>query len=126
MAKPKVIIFNSISLDGRLDNNVDMGLYYGLAATWTQIEPYSGCAMLSGSETILSGYAGQESGPVEPLQIPKQTIPGVVPFMVIIDGRGRIHNWAQIQAEPYWQQTIAVFSQTAPQASLVEARQAGV
>ena len=49
---PRVIQFNEVSLDGRLDwFTSDMGLYYGLAARW---QPD---AMLSGSNTMLPAFA---------------------------------------------------------------------
>ncbi|MEM5775050.1 MAG: dihydrofolate reductase family protein [Anaerolineaceae bacterium] len=126
MSKPRVIIYNSISLDGRLENSIDMGLYYGLAATWTNIEPLSGCAMLSGSETILTGFAGQEDPAFELPAEPKQTIPGAVPYLAVVDGRGRIRSWKQLQAQPYWLETLALFSNDTPNLSVQTARQAGV
>ena len=126
MSRPKVVIFNSISLDGRLENSVDMGLFYGLAATWMNIEPVAGCAMLSGSETILTGFAGQEDPSFEPPAEPKQTIPGAVPYLAVVDGRGRISNWGQLQAQPYWLETLALFSTDTPHISQQAAREAGV
>ena len=54
MSKPKVIIFNGLSLDGRMDfgsGAIDMGLYYELASRW------NADAMLSGSETMLAAEA---------------------------------------------------------------------
>jgi hypothetical protein len=46
---PRVIIFNGLSLDGRMDRGIDdQGLYYSLVDFW---EPDG---MLSGSNTILA------------------------------------------------------------------------
>lgn len=38
--KPHVLVFNSVSLDGRIDfysGRVDMGTYYSLAASWNAV-----------------------------------------------------------------------------------------
>lgn len=59
MAKPKVILFTGVSLDGRLDfgsGMIPVGLYYELAASW------NADAMLSGSNTILAARPGQCPG----------------------------------------------------------------
>ena len=120
MPKPRVILFTGISLDGRLDNNVDLGLYYGLAASW------SADAMLSGSGTMLAAFTGQEEMPAEAQVGSKQLIPNAIPYLAIFDSRGRIHNWRQIQAQPYWGQAVALFSHSTPQSALQEAEMAGV
>ena len=120
MTKPKVILFNGVSLDGKLDNSVDMGLYYGLAGSW------NADAMLSGSGTMLAAFAGQAGAQAETADEPKQTLPNAVPYLVIIDSRAQIHNWQQIQAQPYWVQTVALCSQTTPSAALDEIEKAGV
>jgi 2,5-diamino-6-(ribosylamino)-4(3H)-pyrimidinone 5'-phosphate reductase len=120
MTKPKVILFNGVSLDGKLDNSVDTGLYYGLAGSW------NADAMLSGSGTMLAAFAAQADVPAETADGPKQTLPDAVPYLVIIDSRGRIHNWQQIQAQPYWRQTVALCSQATPRAAMDEIEKAGV
>ncbi len=123
MTKPRVILFNGICLDGRLDNGaggVDMGLYYQTAAFW------NADAMLSGSNTILAAFSGQAqaSDPVQ--DEPKVVYPNAVPYLVVVDSRGRIHNWKQIQAQPYWQQTVALCSQSTPRTALDEMADAGL
>ncbi len=123
MAKPKVIIFNSLSLDGRMDGGreIDLGLYYGLAARW------KADAMLSGSNTILAGLAGQE----EPTEVeapsgPKELHPLASPYLVIVDNRGQIHQWRWMQAQPFWDKVVVLCGSSTPGVYLEELEQAGV
>lgn len=117
-ATPRVIVFNSISLDGQMDTG-DMGLYYQTAAFW------KADAMLSGSATMLSAFAGMED-PKENPSGPKELHPLAVPYLVVVDSRGQIHNWRQIQAQPFWQQAVALCSQATPQSYLRELEEAGI
>jgi 2,5-diamino-6-(ribosylamino)-4(3H)-pyrimidinone 5'-phosphate reductase len=82
--------------------------------------------MLSGSETMLAAFAGQEEPPAAGLDEPKQLVPNAVPYLAIVDSRGRINNWRQIQSQPYWGQAVALFSHATPRAALQAARTAGV
>jgi 2,5-diamino-6-(ribosylamino)-4(3H)-pyrimidinone 5'-phosphate reductase len=123
MTKPEVIIFNAVSLDGRMDgglDEMDMGLYYGLAARW------NADAMLSGSNTMLASFAGQEDAPVEQPPGEKELHPLAIPYMVIVDSRGRIGNWRMIQAQPFWRETIALCSRSTPPAYLAGLERDGV
>ena len=118
MVKPRVIIFNTISVDGRMDHasgEVDMGLYYGLAAGW------KADAMLSGSNTMLSAFAGQPM-PDENVAEPKELHPLASPYLVIADSRGQIHNWRQIMVQPFWDRVVVLCSLHTPQAYLDELR----
>jgi 2,5-diamino-6-(ribosylamino)-4(3H)-pyrimidinone 5'-phosphate reductase len=115
MTRPKVIIFNGISVDGRMDGGtgeVDMGLYYGLAATW------KADAMLSGSSTMLSAFAGQEQTSAEMPGGSKELHPMAVPYLAVVDSRGQIHNWRQIQSQPFWDKVVALCSKATPLAYL--------
>jgi 2,5-diamino-6-(ribosylamino)-4(3H)-pyrimidinone 5'-phosphate reductase len=137
MNRPKVVIFNSTSLDGRMDGGVgaaDMGLYYQLAASW------KADAMLSGSNTMLAAFSGAAfgeaafAGQVEPPTPAatageggeKELHPLAVPYLVVVDSRGRIHNWAQIQAQPFWRQVIVLYARHTPPAYLNELASQGV
>jgi 2,5-diamino-6-(ribosylamino)-4(3H)-pyrimidinone 5'-phosphate reductase len=131
MDRPKVVIFNCTSLDGRMDGGVgtaDMGLYYQLASSW------NADAMLSGSNTILAAFSGAAfAGQVEtPPDAPageggaKELHPLAVPYLVVVDSRGRIHNWAQIQAQPFWRQVIVLCARLTPPSYLEELDRQGV
>jgi 2,5-diamino-6-(ribosylamino)-4(3H)-pyrimidinone 5'-phosphate reductase len=45
---------------------------------------------------------------------------------VVVDGRGRIHNWAQIQAQPFWRQVTVLVAGATPPAYLDELARQGV
>lgn len=131
---PKVVIFNCTSLDGRMDGGVgtaDMGLYYQLASRW------NADAMLSGSSTMLAAFGGTAfAGQAEPPAPaapagengdgPKELHPLAVPYLVVVDSRGRIHNWSQIQAQPFWRQVIVLCARLTPPAYLDELARQGV
>jgi 2,5-diamino-6-(ribosylamino)-4(3H)-pyrimidinone 5'-phosphate reductase len=128
MDTPKVVIFNCTSLDGRMDGGVgqaDMGLYYQLASCW------KADAMLSGSNTMLAAFSGADFGEAtspEQNGPPSATTAGenedeaqelhplAVPYLVVIDSRGRVGNWAQIQAQPFWRQVIVLCTRVTPPA----------
>lgn len=101
---PHVVLHNAVSVDGRLDwLNVDLGLYYELAGQW----PVD--AMLSGSETILAAYAAA------PADAPAaEPSPEAQTWLVVVDSRGRIHNWPQIRYSPYWRDVIVLCSRATP------------
>ena len=123
MTKPKVIIFDGLSLDGRMDGGggdpeADMGLYYGLADTW------HADAMLSGSETMITGFAGQEEVPAS--DAPKETHPLAVPLLVIVDSRARLHCWNLIKQQVFWKDVAVLVSHATPKAYLEELGEKGV
>jgi 2,5-diamino-6-(ribosylamino)-4(3H)-pyrimidinone 5'-phosphate reductase len=100
-----------MSLDGRLDWYAgDEGLYYELAGRF-QVD-----AMLSGSNTILSAYAGQQPPEQESAQEP---VPSAAAdegqWLVVVDSQGHIRNWHVIRQEPYWRDMIVLCSQATPQ-----------
>ena len=85
MAKPKVILFSGVSLDGRIDfgsGAIDMGLYYELASSW------KADAMLSGSNTILSMGATGDLVEPETVTQPAEYNPLAVPRLVVVSRRG--------------------------------------
>jgi len=109
---PKVVTFNGVSVDGRMDWFAgDIGTYYELAGRW------EADAMLSGSETMLAVYASadvpeEDAAAFEPPETdpddPRQRL-------IVVDSRGRIRNWHQIRNEPYWRDPIALCSSATPQ-----------
>lgn len=123
MKKPRVILFNSVSLDGRMDTGageIEMGIYYQTAAFWKPD------AMLSGSATILAALQGQDDVPGEADPSTKELHPLAVPYLVVADSRGQIRRWRTLQAQPYWKQVIALCSQSTPGSFLAELDNAGV
>ncbi len=107
---PKVIIYNAISLDGRIDGfPVDLGQYYGIAAaTWKED------ATLVGSETMLAGMGqlGKESE--EELAEWKVDPQDGRPLVVVPDSRGRLRIWSAIRSQPYWKDVVVLCSLSTP------------
>jgi len=115
--KPRVILHNGVSLDGRMDwGTGDIGLYYELAARW------NADAMLSGSSTMVAAYSGTAIPDEDPVlgagSAGSASVTGdgdTRPLLVVIDSRGRINNWIQIRQEPYWKDVIILCSHSTPQ-----------
>jgi 2,5-diamino-6-(ribosylamino)-4(3H)-pyrimidinone 5'-phosphate reductase len=116
--RPRVIIHNGVSLDGRLDwYTGDVGLYYELAAR------FQAGATLCGSNTILTAFVSENLAPgAEPDQaLPPESKPDH--WLIIVDSRGRIRNLAQLRRQPYWRDVIILCSQATPPAHLDYLRQ---
>ncbi len=107
---PRVILFNVVSVDGRIDGfEPDLELYYGLASRWNED------ATLVGSETILTGEA----------EIPEETAADFKPpdnknddkgsILVIPDSRGRVRTWHALRKWPYWREFVALVAKNTPQ-----------
>jgi 2,5-diamino-6-(ribosylamino)-4(3H)-pyrimidinone 5'-phosphate reductase len=124
MTKPYVIVFNGLSLDGRMDftskgdPQADIGLYYGLAAGW------QADVMLSGSETMITAFAGQDEVP--PSNAPKGLHPLAVPLLAIVDSRARIHCWHAIKQQIFWKEAIALVARSTPRSYLDELKSKNV
>ncbi len=108
--KPKVILHNAVSVDGRMDHlSIDMGLFYSLASKWKED------ATLVGSNTMLSAasnVAPEEETTFEPPRIdPKDRRP----LLVVPDSRGRIRFWHAARAWGYWRDLVVLASEATPQ-----------
>ncbi|KUG19762.1 5-amino-6-(5-phosphoribosylamino)uracil reductase [hydrocarbon metagenome] len=106
---PYVIMYNAISLDGRIIGfTPDIALYYELASRW-QID-----AVLAGSETILAaaeempGDSGEEGEP--PVAAPDDPRP----LLVVPDSRGRVRNWDLWRRMPFWRDLVVLCSGRTP------------
>lgn len=112
MTKPRVIIFNGLSLDGRMDGSsgeIDMGLYYSLAASW------KADAMLSGSETMLAAPLEDDMDKAEePSCDTKELHPLAVPYLVVVDSGGKIHHWRAFKSQPFWRDIVVLCSRATP------------
>lgn len=125
MNRPRVIIHNLISLDGRLDGfPADIGLYYELASRL----PHQ--AILTGSGTMLAAAASEDidmtaedpepspgAGPAGP-----DAAPDPRPLLVIVDGRGRLTRYAWLRAQPFWRDVLVLCSSATPPAQLARLR----
>ena len=112
---PRVLLHSAVSADGRMDGfAADLGLYYDLAAR------FGADAILAGSQTMLAAYASVEPAPENAGKFePSQQDPNDSrPLLVVVDSRGRIHNWSQIRNEPYWRGPVVLCSHVTPKAYL--------
>jgi 2,5-diamino-6-(ribosylamino)-4(3H)-pyrimidinone 5'-phosphate reductase len=102
--RPRVIIHNAVSLDGRMDHiEVDLELYYSLISTWEED------ATMCGSETMLAAMdafieAAREDHPRR----------DDLPLMVVVDGRGRIKDVWAMRRQQYWRDAVVLCCRSTP------------
>lgn len=107
---PRVILHNTVSVDGRIDGfTPNLELYYGLVATWKED------ATLAGSETILKS-AETEATAVEEVDpaLPKVEAGDARALLVVPDSRGRIRGWNWLRKQPYWRDVVVLCSRSTP------------
>ena len=110
---PRVILHNSVSVDGRVNGFMpDIGLHYELAARW-QVD-----AHLAGSDTILS--MNEEIPPEDESAFePPQKNPGDARSLLVVpDSRGRVRSWHALRQAPYWRNHVALCSHATPRTYL--------
>ena len=121
MDRPRVIIHNLMSLDGRLDGfPADLGLYYELASRL----PHQ--AILTGSTTMLAAAASQgiDMGMEDPPPAAGLPAAGAAavgqarPILVIIDGRGRLTRYAWLRGQPFWSDVVVLCCSATPAGQL--------
>jgi 2,5-diamino-6-(ribosylamino)-4(3H)-pyrimidinone 5'-phosphate reductase len=117
---PHVIIYNGVSLDGRMDwGYSDEGLYYEMVNFWKPD------ALLSGSNTILTAQF--------PEMPPKESLPDISSneedrrqLLAVVDSQGRISNWPILRRQPWWRDAIALCSFATPKRYLDKLKHQGV
>ncbi len=107
---PKVVVYNAISLDGRIDGfEVDLGQYYGIAgSTWKED------ATLVGSETMLAGMSQLGEEPEGEVAEWKVDPEDERPIVVVPDSKGRLRIWSAVRSQPYWKDVVVLCSRTTP------------
>lgn len=117
--RPRVILHTEVSVDGRMDWMQDDGaLYYRLIGDW-QVD-----AMLSGSGTMLAAYPSPDT-PEDRAAAPPEK-PAGLQRMVVVDSKGQLRCWRQIQQGEWWGPCTVLCSSATPQAYLDEAAALGV
>lgn len=122
MDRPRVIIHNLMSLDGRLDGfPADVGLYYELASRL----PHQ--AILTGSGTMLAAAAGQgiDLSGEDPLPAAPPAPPASGderPLLVLVDGRGRLTRFAWLRDQPFWRELLVLCTAAVPADHLARLR----
>lgn len=113
MVLPWVILYNAVSLDGKITGfDTDTELYYELAANM-DVD-----AVLAGSNTILTGLGintGENVDENSQNFKPRVTDPeDTRPLLVVPDSKGKIRNWTEIQKMPYIRDVLVLCSRSTP------------
>ncbi|WP_414470187.1 dihydrofolate reductase family protein [Methanobacterium sp. ACI-7] len=110
---PKIILYNAVSLDGRINGfNADVGLYYELASNW-DID-----AVLMGSNTVLAGFdadSKESSEDLEFIKNRKKYSDDSRPYLIVPDSNGKIRIWNELFKMPYLRDIIVLCSKTTPE-----------
>ncbi|MBN1873952.1 MAG: RibD family protein [Anaerolineae bacterium] len=119
MMLPKVILHTEVSVDGRMDWMLDDNfLYYRMIAGW-KLD-----AMLSGSNTMLAAYPAPDT-PEMLAAPPPQKAPGLQRLLVV-DSRGRLQCWRQMQQSQWWGDVTLLCTQTTPPAYVETVKRLGI
>jgi 2,5-diamino-6-(ribosylamino)-4(3H)-pyrimidinone 5'-phosphate reductase len=119
--KPRVIIYNAVSLDGRIDwFTPDIGLFYGLTAKWKEDATLAGCDTLLNPHEEIPAETDADFVPLPP-------IPGDDrPVLVVPDSRGRLRSWHYWRKQPYWRDFVVLGIDATPPEHLTYLRQRGI
>jgi 2,5-diamino-6-(ribosylamino)-4(3H)-pyrimidinone 5'-phosphate reductase len=119
--KPRVIIHNAVSLDGKITGfDVDMGRYYSLAATRRED------ATLCGSGTILAAPEGRVKEKLEDVKDRQVDPKDRRPLLVVADSRGRVRCWSMLLNAGFWRDGIGLCSRLTPARHIEYLRRRGV
>ncbi len=118
---PYVTIYNEIGVDGRmhwLPATPGVPFQYYELSFRSQVDAIlmGGATAFKADEQEAEDAAVELPKPVQHGPPPGWTIPLYEPrpLLVIPDSRGRIHNWRQLQAEPWWRDHVALCSHSTP------------
>ncbi len=108
---PFVILYNAVSLDGRITGfHADVKLYYELASKW-DVD-----AVLAGSNTILTGFNAQpgelrEEGQ-ENFKPAERDPDDERPLLVVPDSKGQVRIWSEARKMPYIRDILVLCSRS--------------
>jgi 2,5-diamino-6-(ribosylamino)-4(3H)-pyrimidinone 5'-phosphate reductase len=109
---PKVIIFDNISVDGRIDGfNIDTELYYQIANEWSLD------AVLMSSNTLLKRFDLKNSNKNEETKYKLTEINhnDNKPLLVVPDSKGLIRCWNEILKNNFFKDILVLCSRSTPQ-----------
>jgi 2,5-diamino-6-(ribosylamino)-4(3H)-pyrimidinone 5'-phosphate reductase len=111
--KPRVILHNAVSADGRVDWCMpDIGLYYELAARWNEDATLAGCDTLLHPMEEIPREDNTAFDPVASREGDTR------PILVVPDSRGRLRTWHYWKQQPFWKRFVSLCSETTPPAHL--------
>ena len=109
---PKVILYNAVSLDGRINGfDADIELYYEVASKWDLD------AVLMGSTTLLTGFNAMPNEFREEgnFKIPEIVDNNTRPLLVVPDSEGKIRIWSEVREIPFIRDILVLCSRSTPQ-----------
>ncbi len=116
---PRVVLHTEVSVDGRMDWMLDDDfIYYRAIADW-QVD-----AILTGSATMLAAYS--EADAPEMLTTPPPEKPQNMQRMLVVDSRGQLRCWRQMQQSEWWGEVTLLCSHATPPAFVENVRHMGV
>lgn len=119
--RPKVILYNAVSVDGRTTGfAVEMGVFYGLAQRWGE------GASLVGCDTLLSAPGGLPEDDAEELPPAAPSPDDPRPMLVVTDSRGRLKSWGYLRQQPFWKDYVALCTEATSPAHRNYLRRKGV
>lgn len=107
--KPRVIIYNAVSVDGRIDwFRPDIALFYSLVSRWHEDATMAGC------DTLLR--APDEIPEETTLEPPAPAADGMDdrPLLIVPDSHGRVRTWHYWRTQPYWRDCVVLCSERTP------------
>jgi 2,5-diamino-6-(ribosylamino)-4(3H)-pyrimidinone 5'-phosphate reductase len=107
---PKVIIFDNISLDGRIDGfNIDNELYYHVANEWSLD------AVLMSNNTLLKKFQLKHGNEGTDCKVREVNEIDNRPLLVVPDSQGRIRIWDDILETHFFGDILVLCSRSTPQ-----------
>lgn len=115
MARPRVTIHNTVSVDGKVTGfPVDLGLHYEIAGRI----PHD--AVLTGSGTLLAAATAQGIDLTEEDARVNSAVPSADdrPWLVVVDSRGRLTRLNWLRGQPFWRDVLVLCARATPQEQL--------
>jgi 2,5-diamino-6-(ribosylamino)-4(3H)-pyrimidinone 5'-phosphate reductase len=109
---PKVIIFDNISIDGRIDGfSIDNELYYHVANEWSLD------AVLMSNNTLLEKFLSKNDNKDEDTDYEEEKIDKIDsrPLLVVPDSQGRIRIWDDVLETHFFGDILVLCSRSTPQ-----------
>ncbi len=115
MPRPYVVVHNEVSLDGRLDHlNPDLGRFYSLARRWHEDATLVGADTILAMEEELGREVAADDSPQEAAEPAESAESADLPFLVVVDSRGRVERWRELRDQPYWGRSLVLCSERTP------------
>jgi 2,5-diamino-6-(ribosylamino)-4(3H)-pyrimidinone 5'-phosphate reductase len=102
MPRPFVVAHVAVTLDGATTGFAPaVGRFYQLAATWSED------VTLAGADTILAQEPALREAPRRPA-------PPGASLLAVVDGKGRVREWAALAAVGHWSGVLALLADATP------------